>query len=141
VDVEWRVGDLSRLADPVAVYDAIFARVVLHLQADVPAVLREFRRVLRPGGRLYASVPGALSPIYNRSWRRFVEPESAGNTFMVPWELEQVLTALGWTVLDGWGEFGKKLTGDANPLDAEAVAHLDRRLRQAAATTWAVIAT
>ncbi len=138
--VDWRVGPISGLEEPAAVFDAIHARVVLQLVPDVPAVLREFRRVLKPGGRLYASVPGALSPIYNRSWRRFIEPAGGATNLIVPWELEEVLTVLGWTIVDGWGEYGRSLTGDRNPLAAEAAAGLDRRLQQAAATTWTVIA-
>jgi 2-polyprenyl-3-methyl-5-hydroxy-6-metoxy-1,4-benzoquinol methylase len=140
VEVEWRVGEIARLSDSVAAYDAIHARVMLQFVPDVPAALREFRRVLKPGGRLYASVPGALSPIYNRSWRRFIEPHKVGTSYMVPWELEEVLQALGWTILDGWGNTGRNLTGDENPLAPSALDGLDRRLQQAAATTWAVIA-
>jgi 2-polyprenyl-3-methyl-5-hydroxy-6-metoxy-1,4-benzoquinol methylase len=140
VDVEWRIGEIARLTDPVAVYDAIFGRVVLQFVPDVPAALREFRRVLKPGGRLLASVPGALSPIYARSWRRFVEPESVSINFMVPWELEELLRAFGWTILDSWGDFGGAgPTGDVNPLGATTIAPLDRRLQQAAATTWVTV--
>jgi 2-polyprenyl-3-methyl-5-hydroxy-6-metoxy-1,4-benzoquinol methylase len=141
VAVEWRIGAFGRLPDPLAVYDAIHARMVLQFAPDVPAVLHEFRRVLKPGGRLYASVPGALSPIYNRSWRRFIEPESVNTSFMAPWELEEVLRALGWQLLDGWGSTGRSLTGDENLLDETTLQDLPLRLRQAAATSWAVIAT
>lgn len=140
VDVEWRVGEITRVGDPVAVYDAIHARVVLQFVPDLPATLREFRRILKPGGRLYASVPGALSPIYNRSWRRFVEPENLGATYLLPWELEAVLRALGWTILDGWGHTGRAANGDENPVDDEMFRQFPLRLQQAAATTWAVIA-
>jgi 2-polyprenyl-3-methyl-5-hydroxy-6-metoxy-1,4-benzoquinol methylase len=139
-EVEWRVGDFSRLADPNPAYDAIHARMVLQFAPNVPAALREFRRVLKPNGRLYASVPGALSPIYNRSWRRFLDPGSVATSYMTPWELEEVLRALDWTILDGWGSTGRSLTGDDNLLDDSAFQHLPLRLRQAAATTWAVIA-
>jgi hypothetical protein len=86
------------------------------------------------------SVPGALSPIYRQSWRRFIEPDYAGTNFVVPWELEEVLKASGWVMLDGWGEYGQSLTGEGNACTAADVAALDRRLQQAAATTWAVIA-
>jgi SAM-dependent methyltransferase len=141
VNVEWRTGEISRLIDPDAVYDAVHARMVLQFVPDVPAALLEFRRVLKPNGRLYASVPGALSPIYNRSWRRFVDPGSVSTSYMTPWELEEVLRALGWTVLDGWGSTGRNLTGDENSVDEATLHRLPLRLRQAAATTWAVIAT
>jgi 2-polyprenyl-3-methyl-5-hydroxy-6-metoxy-1,4-benzoquinol methylase len=140
VDVEWRVGEVAQIADADATYDAIHARVVLQFVPDVVEALNEFRRVLEPGGRLYASVPGSLSPIYNQSWRRFVDPQLIGNRYLVPWELEALLKEFGWTILDGWGSFGRNLMGDTNPLDPTELSSLDRRLQQAASTTWAIIA-
>ena len=138
--VEWREGDLTRLVDADATFDAVHARVSLQFVPDPAAALREFRRVLTADGRLYASVPGSLSPIYGRAWRRFLDPEGFTTNRLVPWELEALLAHLGWEVLDGWGSFGTTMNGDANPFSADAVAPLDRRLQQAAATTWAVIA-
>ena len=139
-DVAWREGDLTRLADPPVAYDAVHARVSLQFVPDLPAALRELRRVLKPGGRLYASVPGALSPIYRQSWRRLTEPETVAANYATPWELEEVLRHLGWRVLDGWGAYGPALGGETSGFTAEGVAGLDVRLQQAAATVWAVIA-
>lgn len=141
LDVEWRVGQVAELDDGDATYDAVFARVVLQFVPDVPATLAEFRRVLKSGGRLLTAVPGALSPIYNRSWRRFIEPASHGTNLMVPWEMEAVLQELGWTIHEGWGEFSSNLTGDENPFGAALAGISDRRLHQAASTTWTVIAS
>jgi len=138
--VEWRVGDVSRLPEPFAVYHAIHARVVLQFVPDVAATLREFRRVLRPGGRLLASVPGALSPIYRGSWRRHLGDPPPEVNWLVPWELERLLEAEGWRVVDGWGDWGRDLTGEPNPFDPGPLAGLDRRLLQASATTWCVVA-
>ena len=140
VVVEFRLGDLAALADPLAVYDAVHCRLALQFAPDLPAALRELRRVLRPGGRLYASVPGALSPIYANAWRRLLDPGRAALNYATPWELEAVLAELGWRVLDGWGDVGRSLDGAANPLGAVDLAHLPVRLRQAAATTWTLIA-
>jgi SAM-dependent methyltransferase len=140
LSVEWRESDLTRLGDAAATYDAVHARVSLQFVPDPVVALREFRRVLKPDGRLYASVPGALSPIYGRSWRRFVEPEAVAANFLTPWELETLLDQLGWEVTDGWGSFGANMSGDTNAFTAASVAHLDRRLQQAAATIWAIVA-
>jgi SAM-dependent methyltransferase len=140
VDVEWREGDLTRLADPDGSYDAIIARVSLQFVPNPAAALTEFRRVLRPDGRLYASIPGALSPIYGRLWRRFIEPEPIVANLLMPWELESLLVHLGWEVLDGWSSFGATMSGDTNNLTAESVAHLNRRLQQAAASVWSIVA-
>jgi SAM-dependent methyltransferase len=140
LDVEWRTGDLSRLPDPDATFDAIHARVSLQFVPDPAAALTEFHRVLRPNGRLYASVPGALSPIYASSWRRFVEPETISSNFLLPWELEFLLAHLGWDIVDGWGSYTATCAGAENPYTADAVATLERGLRQATATAWAVVA-
>lgn len=140
VDVDWRVGDLAGVREPVAVYHAIMARVSLQFVPDVPAALAAFRRVLRPGGRLLASVPGSLSPIYRASWERLLPDAEREVNWMTPWELEHLLTYHGWRILDGWGEFGPDLTREPNPFDPGALVSLDRRLQQAASTTWTVVA-
>ena len=40
-DIEWRTGDVTQLADPLAVFNAIHARALLQFVPDVPAALRE----------------------------------------------------------------------------------------------------
>jgi ubiquinone/menaquinone biosynthesis C-methylase UbiE len=140
VSITFRTGDITRLPDPANTFDAIHARVVLQFAADPVAVLRQFRRVLKPGGRLFVSVPGSLSPIYNRSWRRFTAPESTGVTFLVPWELEELLHQGGWAILEQWGEYGQSNAGDVNPLEP-ATRNGPLKLQQAAATTWGFIAS
>lgn len=139
VEVDWRVGDLTHLVDPFAVYDAIFARVSLQFVPDVPAALHEIRRVLKPGGRLLASVPGALSPIYRFSWQRHMPGGDPGNNYLLPWELESLLQHQGWRILDGWGEWGADFTGTANEA-AAAPAATSRAVQQATATTWTIVA-
>ena len=139
LDVEWRTGDVTRLADQLAVFDAIHARVLLQFVPDVPAALRELRRVLRPEGRLLASVPGALSPIYRASWMRHLPGGDPGNNYLLPWELENLLLEYGWRVIDGWGEWGDDLYGTVNDT-ASSLRRAERGLQQATATTWTTIA-
>jgi SAM-dependent methyltransferase len=139
VAIDWRVGDLARLSEPFAVYDAILARVVLQFVPDVPGVLREFRRVLRPGWRLLASVPGALSPIYRASWMRHLPGGDPGNNYLLPWELDNLLIEQGWRLLDGWAEWGEDLYGVPNE-SAPALRDAPKPLQQATATTWTTIA-
>ncbi|CAA9520437.1 MAG: hypothetical protein AVDCRST_MAG73-140 [uncultured Thermomicrobiales bacterium] len=140
LDVEFRVGDLGRLPDPDGTFAAVHARLALQFVPDLAGTLAELRRVLAPGGRLYAAVPGALSPIYDNAWRRLLNPDRGAINYAVPWELERVLEELGWTVVDGWGHYGAALSGEGNRFSAESVAGLDKRLQQAAATSWAVVA-
>lgn len=44
-------------------FDGIVCSSVLEYVDDVPACLREFRRVVRPEGRLFATVPNMMHPI------------------------------------------------------------------------------
>jgi ubiquinone/menaquinone biosynthesis C-methylase UbiE len=66
------VGDVTAIDAPTGAYDAVFDFGVIH---HVPAwrdALREIRRVLRPGGRLYAEEVLAkliLHPV----WRRVLD--------------------------------------------------------------------
>jgi SAM-dependent methyltransferase len=54
---ELREADVTRLPDAEAVLDAIGSFDVLEHVPDYHAALREFARVLRPGGRLVLTVP------------------------------------------------------------------------------------
>jgi ubiquinone/menaquinone biosynthesis C-methylase UbiE len=56
-DAELRVADLGRpLPYPDGAFDDVIASLVLHYLEDWTAPLAELRRVLKPGGRLIASV-------------------------------------------------------------------------------------
>jgi hypothetical protein len=63
-----------------------------------------------------------------------------GNNYLLPWELEHLLSELGWQILDGWGEWGDDLYSTANDAGKQA-RESNRTLQQATATTWTVIAT
>jgi SAM-dependent methyltransferase len=139
IPVTWRTGDVTHLPEPLAVYDAILARVLFQFLPDVPGALRELRRVLKPGGRMLVSVPGALSPIYRASWLRHLPGGDPGNNYLLPWELEHLLQEQGWRIVDGWGEWGDDLYGVANDA-APSLRHASRELQQATATTWTTIA-
>ncbi|HEV2106859.1 MAG TPA: class I SAM-dependent methyltransferase [Thermomicrobiales bacterium] len=140
VEIIWREGDLTALPDRDETYDAVHARLSLHFVPDMAATLTELRRVLRPGGRLYASIPGALSPIYANVWQRHLDPGRRANNYATPWELACLLEHQGWAIVDQWGDFGPTPDGAPNSLRGEAIPTLDIRLQQAAATTWAFIA-
>lgn len=134
--VTWAVAPVDRLPLRDGSVDAVHARMVLPFVPDVPAALREFRRVLRPGGRLLASTAGPLSPIYRESWRRHLH-EQMGCNYLAPWELEHLAVAGGWTTADAWGEWGADARGNANV--ANMGAEGDPLMQQASATTWSFI--
>ena len=63
----WIVGDAQHLPLRDGSFDWVVARHMLYHVPDIPAALREFRRVLHPGGRLLvctnagANLPGVLA--------------------------------------------------------------------------------
>lgn len=149
VSIQFREGDITDIADPDGTYDAIHCRCAIQFNPDPAAVLREFHRLIAPGGRLFISVPGALSPIYSNAWRRFIEP-GVFNNRMVPWELEALLHELGWVVLGGWGSFAPAGNGMPNVFQGESgaatssteeqVQSLPEPVKQAVSTFWVTIA-
>jgi ubiquinone/menaquinone biosynthesis C-methylase UbiE len=71
VDLEARVADAERLPFPDDTFDLVVGHAVLHHLPDVPAALRECRRVLKPGGALVvAGEPTRLGHAVNLLARR-----------------------------------------------------------------------
>ena len=81
LDVEFRQGDVSRLAEADASMDAVTIGFGLRNLVNRDAALREMRRVLRPGGRLvileFAPPTGPLLAAY-RLYLGRVMPAVAG---------------------------------------------------------------
>jgi ubiquinone/menaquinone biosynthesis C-methylase UbiE len=72
-DADLRVADLgSPLPFPDDTFDAVIASLVLHYLEDWGPTLAELRRVLRPGGRLIASVdhPFAIALMHREAGRK-----------------------------------------------------------------------
>ena len=120
LDIEYRegVGEALPVAD--AAFDLVYCCDVLEHVDDVPAVLREIRRALKPGGLfVYDTINrNPLSKLFVitllQEWdfTRVVEPGLHDHAmFIKPRELERDLRAAG---LDPRGSEG--LSGAANPL-------------------------
>jgi SAM-dependent methyltransferase len=79
--IEWRQADAqaTRLSD--CAYDAVLCQLGLQFFADRTAALREMLRVLTPGGRLVANLPGPTPPIFGaleEALSAHVSPATAG---------------------------------------------------------------
>ena len=62
--LEFRVGDGTAIDAPAAAFDWLWCGDVLHHIADTGRALKEFTRVLRPGGRLIVKESQALSALF-----------------------------------------------------------------------------
>ena len=100
-DVELLEADFMRLPQPDGSVDVVLAVHALLFADDRVAALREWRRVVRPGGRLSLSVPGpgdvvpstVLGPVYDRygiAW--------GGTDYPHPVDVSQWATDAGWSV-------------------------------------------
>jgi SAM-dependent methyltransferase len=94
------VGSLPELGYPEGKYDVVAMSQVLEHVPDPVALLKECRRVLRPGGRLVLSTPNALSVahrLYGKHWRG-LEPPRHQHIFS-PAALERCARDCGFTAL------------------------------------------
>jgi SAM-dependent methyltransferase len=89
-----RVADLGRpLPFPDGAFDDVIASLVLHYLEDWTGPLAELRRVLRPGGRLIASVDHPLQghPVvrpgadYFATYQYSIEPTTPGGLRLLLW--------------------------------------------------------
>jgi SAM-dependent methyltransferase len=80
VAIEWREGTAEDSQLPDEAYDAALCQMGLQFFADRRMAMAELSRVLAPGGRLAANVPGPMPPVFQilqRGIRDHVSPEAA----------------------------------------------------------------
>lgn len=102
--ISWCESDAQATSLPDAAHDAALCQMGLQFFADKSAALREMRRVLAPGGRLVANVPGPTPRIFGileRALRDHVSPDTARFVAMVfslydSRELERLLDGAGF---------------------------------------------
>lgn len=78
--IRWHQAPAEEIPLPDGSFDLVLCGMGLQFFSDRPAGLREIRRVLVPGGRLVANVPGPTPPpfeIMAEELTRHVDPESA----------------------------------------------------------------
>lgn len=111
--VLWSVADAARLPHPDAAFDTVVSCETIEHVPDPPAVVAEFARVLRRGGRLYLTSPNYLGPMgLYRAWRRltarpYTEEGQPINHFTTVLRTRRWVTAAGLRILrtDGVGHY------------------------------------
>jgi arsenite methyltransferase len=100
--IRWREADLLALPYPAATFDAVLAECVLSMVSR-PAALAEFRRVLRPGGRLLLSdVEVAGDPLPALGAHQLVGSVLCVANAWRTGELEARLPAAGFVIERRW---------------------------------------
>ena len=101
------VGDACSLQFASGFFDAVVSMGLLEYVPDYSPVLREVRRVLRPGGVAIFTVPSRVSPYHlaGRAWRalRGRKASSLSENRCVPWRLDRLLAECGLRKLEGRG--------------------------------------
>jgi ubiquinone/menaquinone biosynthesis C-methylase UbiE len=80
VAIEWREARAEDTQVPDAAYDVALCQMGLQFFADMGTAMAELSRVLVPGGRLVASVPGPMPSVFQvlqRGIRDHLSPEIA----------------------------------------------------------------
>jgi malonyl-CoA O-methyltransferase len=89
-------GDAERLPLADACLDLIFSNLALQWCANLPAICADFKRMLRPGGRVRFSTfgEGTLSEL-REAWSR-VDGYAHVNRFLAAAEVDEALAAAGF---------------------------------------------
>lgn len=102
--IKWYETAAESVPLPDESFDVIFCGLGLQFFADKPAALREMRRLLKPGGRVYLSTPrpNAFMDVLDRSMARSVSEEASAFVHAVfslndPDELKGLLTDAGFS--------------------------------------------
>jgi ubiquinone/menaquinone biosynthesis C-methylase UbiE len=106
--IEWRQAAAEDVPFPDENFDAVLCGMGLQFFSDKEAGLRQFHRVLVPGGRLVANVPGPAPPPFAMmadTLARHVGPESASFLQTVfslhdPDDLRDLATRVGFGAVD-----------------------------------------
>jgi sarcosine/dimethylglycine N-methyltransferase len=144
--LSYTVGDVTALRFKAARFDLVWCEHVAMNIADRPGLYREFRRVLKPGGRLafydVVAIAGAAEPLYPVPWSEtaatsFLRTSDAtldaigASGFAIEAERDVSQEALGWfqrTV--GAPPPGPNLAVVMGPRMAVMAANLARNLRE-----------
>ena len=97
-DAVFEVMDFHELAFNDGAWDVIISSHALLFADDPVGALREWRRVVRPGGRISLSVPGPAELTPSATYRDIYERWGLGSRFSYPTEE----SLAGWGADAGW---------------------------------------
>lgn len=104
VAIKWYETAAESIPVPDESFDVVFCGIGLQFFANKPAALREMRRVLKPGGRVYIStpVPTTFFDLFDRAIARHVSEEASAFVHAVfslndPGEMEALLADAGFS--------------------------------------------
>jgi 2-polyprenyl-3-methyl-5-hydroxy-6-metoxy-1,4-benzoquinol methylase len=99
--LEVRIGSLEQQCYPEDTFDAIVMSHVLEHLSNPRSVLRECRRILKPGGQLVLTTPNALSWCHNNYKKDWIHLDPPRHLHIfTPTALRQLSERLGWSTLD-----------------------------------------
>jgi ubiquinone/menaquinone biosynthesis C-methylase UbiE len=101
--IDWCEAAAESMPLPDAAYDVAVCQLGMQFFADRPAALAEVHRVLRPGGRLVANLPGPTPPLFQAMERGLARHAPGADRFIAAVfslrsgpEIEQLLTRAGF---------------------------------------------
>jgi ubiquinone/menaquinone biosynthesis C-methylase UbiE len=101
--IEWCEAQAESTPLPDAIYDAVLSQLGLQFFGDRQTALAEMHRVLRPGGRLVANLPGPPPQLFEVMERSLAEHAPGADRFVRAVfslhsrpEIEQLLTGAGF---------------------------------------------
>lgn len=106
--IEWHQGDAEDLPLPDESFDAVLCAIGIQFFKDKIGALKEFRRVLVPGGRVVFSAPGPTPPLFqtiDEILIRHIGPEASMFVNVVfsvhdPSQARDMLEAAGFDDID-----------------------------------------
>jgi ubiquinone/menaquinone biosynthesis C-methylase UbiE len=81
ISIHWYEASAEAMPLPDESFDVVLCQMGLQFVSNKPAALREMRRVLAGGGRVYVTVPGPKPPLFGvmtEALARHIRPQAAG---------------------------------------------------------------